>query len=68
MLWVPSLSLRIAGVGLCSAVILITMKHDPAKHKLTRGLARLIGLHTGTEAQAVEAVWRYIKVCAHPCE
>eukprot|EP00037_Helgoeca_nana_P033245 m.417162 g.417162 ORF g.417162 m.417162 type:complete len:404 (-) comp30311_c0_seq1:159-1370(-) len=52
------------GVGLCSAVILITMKHDPAKHKLTRGLARLIGLHTGTEAQAVEAVWRYIKLKA----
>eukprot|EP00035_Acanthoeca_spectabilis_P022935 m.446672 g.446672 ORF g.446672 m.446672 type:complete len:404 (+) comp19407_c0_seq1:68-1279(+) len=49
-------------VGLCSAIILITLKNDPAKFRLTRSLARLLGLHTGTEADVVEAVWRYIKI------
>jgi len=49
-------------IGPCSAILLLTLKNEPAKFKLTRPLSRLIGLHTATEATVVEAVWKYIKL------
>ncbi|CAI8040401.1 SWI/SNF-related matrix-associated actin-dependent regulator of chromatin subfamily D member 1 [Geodia barretti] len=49
------------GEGTVKCTILLTLNYQPIQYKLTSKLARLLGVHTATRPDIINAVWQYIK-------
>ncbi|PAA94586.1 hypothetical protein BOX15_Mlig012934g3 [Macrostomum lignano] len=51
---------RRAGESPVRVTVLLTPEQRPPRYRLQPQLGRLLGLHTGTQAQAAHAFWRYV--------
>eukprot|EP00041_Stephanoeca_diplocostata_P014701 m.276548 g.276548 ORF g.276548 m.276548 type:complete len:273 (+) comp19767_c0_seq1:303-1121(+) len=49
------------GTESMTATVLLTLHSHPTKFQLQRRLAKLLGMHTGTESDVTTALWRYIQ-------